>query len=305
MRASRAALVVVGVGAVGAVGAAYRSARRVAHDHVRENLDRRRPRPPAPGAVRLSVVVPAYREPHIGDAVVAIRAALRDVAADGGLEVVVVDDGSHDGTAERAELAGADVVVRQPVNRGKGAAVRAGVLASSGRTVAFTDADLSYSPDQVLGLLEQVEAGWDVVAGSRRHNDTTTLVRAGRLREVGGRGINLLTRAVLLGGYHDTQCGLKAFRSDAATLIFSHSHIDGFAFDVEVFLLVERYGLSLAEVPVRLASSSRSSVRVARDAVRLVRDLFRVRTWAAMGVYDLRPGEPVPLELPVHGEVPG
>lgn len=292
-------LAVVGAGvAGGALMAAYVSARRVAHDHVRDQLDQRRPRPTPPGAVRCSVIVPAYREPNIGGAVAGIRAALAELDEQGELEIVVVDDGSHDGTAERAELAGADLVLRQPVNRGKGAAVRAGMLAAHGRTLVFTDADLSYQPDQVLGLLDKVEAGWDVVVGSRRHNDTTTLVRARRLREVGGRAINLLTRAVLLGNHHDTQCGLKAFRSDAARLVFSHSHIDGFAFDVEVFLLVERYGLSLAEVPVRLSNSQRSSVRVVRDAVRLVRDLFRVRAWVAMGVYDLRPGEPVPLELP-------
>lgn len=281
-----------------AAGVLWRACRRGAHVQVREQLDRRRSRPTAPGDRRLTVVLPAFREPHIGDAVLAVRAALAEVDADGGAEIVVVDDGSHDGTAERAELAGADLVLRQPVNRGKGAAVRAGVLASRGRTVVFTDADLSYAPDQILGLLHEVEDGWDVVVGSRRHTDTTTLVRARRLRELGGRGINLLTRAVLLGGYHDTQCGLKAFRSDAARLVFGHSHVDGFAFDVEVFLLVERYGLSLVEAPVRVTNSQRSSVRVARDALRLVRDLFRIRTWAAIGVYDLAPGDAVPLEFP-------
>ena len=134
----------------------------------------------------------------------------------GGLEVVVVDDGSTDGTARRGPLAGADQVIVLPVNRGKGAAVRAGMLAARGRTLAFTDADLSYSPDHLVDLLEQVESGWDVVVGSRRHDDTTTLVRARRVREIGGRAINLLTRLVLLGKYRDTQCGLKAFRSDVA-----------------------------------------------------------------------------------------
>src|SRR5206468_157161 len=110
---------------------------------------------------------------------------LEKIHVNGGVEIIVVDDGSHDETAERAELAGADQVIRQPVNRGKGAAIRVGVLAANGRTIAFTDADLSYSPDQIIGLMHQVETGWDVVAGSRRHTDTTTLVKAGRLREIG------------------------------------------------------------------------------------------------------------------------
>ena len=255
---------------------------------VRADLERRRDRPPAPGDQRLSVVIPAFDEaPRIGDSVAEVRRALDTVAAYGGLEVVVVDDGSNDDTAGAATAAGADVVVRHEVNQGKGAAVRTGVLAASGRTVVFTDADLAYSPDQIPGLVALVEDGWDAVVGSRRHTDTTTLVRARRLREIGGRAINLLTRAVLLGQYRDTQCGLKAFRSDAARLIFSRSRVDGFAFDVELFHLIERYHLSLAEVPVAVANSSRSSVHVVRDALRLVRDLFLVRQWATEGRYDL------------------
>jgi glycosyltransferase involved in cell wall biosynthesis len=225
-------------------------------------------------------------EGRIGVSVKRLFADLDTVAAYGGLEVLVIDDGSTDGTVAEAEAAGATVVAH-PENRGKGAAVRTGVLAARGRTVAFTDADLAYAPDQIPGLVDLVELGWDVVVGSRRHTDTTTLVRARRLREVGGRGINLLTRAILLGQYRDTQCGLKAFRSDVARLIFAHTRVDGFAFDVEVFHLVERYHLSLAEVPVRVENSSSSTVRVVRDALRLVRDLFRVRQWSAEGRYDL------------------
>ena len=203
------------------------------------------------------------------------------------LEIIVVDDGSPDDTAARARDAGADIVVRHDRNLGKGAAIRSGVLVANGRSIVFTDADLSYSPDQIPAIVETIERGWDVVVGSRRHLDTTTLVRAGRLREIGGRAINLLTRAVLLGHYRDTQCGLKGFRSDVARLIFSHSFVDGFAFDVEVFHLVERYHLSLTEVPVRVANSSRSTVRVVRDAMRLIRDLFLVRRWSVEGRYDL------------------
>ena len=194
-------------------------------------------------------------------------------------------------TRPSARAAGADQVLVLPANRGKGAAVRAGMLAAHGRAVAFTDADLSYPPDQLLRLLAEVESGWDVVVGSRRHVETTTLVKNRRLREVSGRLFNTLTVAVLLGQYRDTQCGLKAFRADAARLLFSHAHVDGFAFDVELFHLTERYRLSLAEVPVELANSTTSSVRVGVDAVRMLRDLFRVRRWAAAGRYDLDPAD--------------
>lgn len=260
--------------------------RRRRHDELRTDLDRRRSRGPAPGDTRLTVVVPAYKEERIADTVRRLREGLEKVAADGGVEIIVVDDGSHDGTAELAEAGGADVVIRQPVNRGKGSAVRTGMLAASGRTVAFTDADLSYSPDQIAALLHEVEDGWDVVVGSRRHTDTVALVREHRLREVGSRGINVLTKVVLLGEHRDTQCGLKAFRSDVARLIFSHSHVEGFAFDVEVFHLVESYKLSLREVPVRVENQTRSTVHVVRDAFRLIRDLFRIRSWDLQGVYE-------------------
>ena len=265
---------------------------------VQRDLAERRPRPAAPGDVRLSVVVPAYDEAgRIAATIGRIRAELAEVAEGGGLEVIVVDDGSPDATAAAARAAGADQVIVQPVNRGKGAAVRAGMLAARGRTIAFTDADLAYPPRQILRLLAEVEAGWDVVVGSRRHTDTTTLVRARRLREVGGRVINLCTQAVLLGQHRDTQCGLKAFRSDVARLLFTKSRIDGFAFDVEVFHLVERYRLSLAEVPVSVENTTRSTVRIARDAARLVRDLVRIRRDAGRGAYDPGAGELEALEL--------
>jgi putative flippase GtrA len=272
--------------------------RWVLFEGVRQRQEHRLGRQPAPGSRRLSVVVPAYRErERIEETVRRLRLALASAACDGGvedgIEIVVVDDGSGDGTAEAARRAaerpgppGVEVVVlAQPVNRGKGAAVRVGVLASRGRTVAFTDADLAYAPSQLLELLAAIEDGWDVVVGSRHHRATTTVARAPRLREVGSRVINVCTLALLLGQYRDTQCGLKAFRSDVARLLFGQTRIDGFAFDIELFHLAERYELSLVEVPVQVQNSERSTVKVARDAARLVRDLVRIRGFAKRGCY--------------------
>jgi putative flippase GtrA len=268
-------------------------------------------RPEPPGDRRLSVIVPAYDEAdRIGGTVSRLATGLAEVAASGGMEIVVVDDGSHDATADAALAAGADQVVVQPVNRGKGAAVRAGVLAARGRTVAFTDADLAYGPDQVLRVLAAVEDGWDLAIGDRRHPDTETLVPPSRLRAIGSRAINWLGYAVLLGSYRDTQSGLKAFRSDVARFLFARSRVDGFAFDVELLHLAERHQLSIAEVPVEVTNSARSTVRAARDALRQAADLFRIRHWSAEGAYeadgDLPPtlaagGEPVPGRSgPVH-----
>jgi glycosyltransferase involved in cell wall biosynthesis len=212
---------------------------------------------------------------------VAVREALADVAP----EIVVVDDGSTDGTAAAAAAAGARVVQLEG-NRGKGAAVRAGMLAASGRTVAFTDADLAYPPDLLRDLLVAVEDGWDVAVGSRWHRDSRALARPSLLRRVSSRLFNLLTATVLLGQYRDTQCGCKAFRSDVARLLFGHTRLDGFAFDVEVLHLVERYRLSLTEVPVQVTDGGSSTVRVASAALRMIRDLFRIRRWGSEGAYE-------------------
>ena len=176
---------------------------------IRRTLHEKVVRAPASGTERATVIVPALdEEARIGGTVAAIRAALTALAADGGLEVIVVDDGSTDATADAALASGADQVVVLPENRGKGAAIRAGVAAARGRTIAFTDADLAYSPDQLLRVIGEVESGWDVAVGSRRHPDTEQVEGAGRLRDLGSRAVNLLAMGVLLSHPHDTQCGL-------------------------------------------------------------------------------------------------
>jgi glycosyltransferase involved in cell wall biosynthesis len=248
------------------------------------------------------VVVPAFREAdRIGGTVRRLHQALADIvtapAAEGGLEVIVVDDGSSDATADAALAAGAEQVVVQPRNRGKGAAVRAGVMAARGRTVVFTDADLAYQPDQVRRILAAVEDGWDVAIGDRRHPEARTVAPAPRLRVLGSRVINWLGYLVLLGSHRDTQSGLKGFRSDVARFVFARTRIDGFAFDIEVLHLVERHQLSLVEVPVEVSHTGRSTVRAFRDAARLVVDLARIRRWSAEGGYEASGGA-----LPVVGE---
>ena len=276
-----------------AVAAAVRLGlyRAVLLSATRRTIRERIARPPAPGALRATVVLPALDEAaRIAATIAAVRAALADVAAAGGVEIVVVDDGSSDGTADAALAAGADQVVVLPHNRGKGAAVRAGVAAARGRTIAFTDADLSYSPDQLAAVIGAVEDGWDVAVGNRRHPGTTTVRCAGELRDLGSLAINLVTMAVLLSRPHDTQCGLKAFRSDVAAALFGLARVDRFAFDIELLHLVERHELSLTEVPVRLVSADRSTVHVVRDGLRLLRDVWRIRHWSATGAYELPEG---------------
>jgi glycosyltransferase involved in cell wall biosynthesis len=245
-------------------------------------------------APRLSVVVPAVDEAErIGDAVAQLRTALAPLEAEG-IELVVVDDGSSDGTADAARAAGADQVLRHERNRGKGAAVRTGVAATAGRCVAYTDADLAYPPAQLLAMLQRVEVGAEVVLGNRRDPASTTVVAPSTLRDLGGRAINLLTRSVLDGGWADTQGGLKAFDGATGRALLAATEVEGFAFDVEVLAVAESWGLRIVEVPVTVSHSDTSTVRVVADAARLVGDLVAIRRRLRSGTYTRATEPPAP-----------
>ena len=236
---------------------------------------------------RISLIIPTYEEAdRIAETLFTVDLELRSsLQKSDDMEVIVVDDGSEDATSEIARQAGADVVIRLEENKGKGAAIRAGVQEANGSVVVFTDADLAYNPRQVLKLAAFVESGYDMVVGSRQHVETKNLVRAGRFREIGGRLINVATSALLLGHYRDTQCGLKAFKSQVAKSLFAAGTLDGFSFDVELFHLAERWDLSLMEVPVEVENSQRSSVSAFSDGIFLLLDLIRIRQRARSGTY--------------------
>ncbi len=279
------------VGAVG-VAAAVRwfVYRWILFTQVRRDLAERVDRPASTGRFRLSLVLPAYNEgPRVAETIAAMRSRLvEEMSSTAELEIIVVDDGSSDDTADIAEIAGARTI-RLGRNEGKGAAVRAGVLAAEGRSVVFTDADMAYSPSLVLEVLRQLEEGWDLVVGSRRHEQATALVQARRLRELGGRMVNRLTHLVLLGHFRDTQCGIKGLRADVGKTVFERTRIDGFAFDVELFLIAEQDQLSLKEIPVSVENRAGSSVRLVTDSMALVADLVRIRRWVGGGAYQPTP----------------
>lgn len=237
-------------------------------------------------APRLSVVVPAYEcADQIGATIGRLVEELEAVVGRGGLEVVVVDDGSADGTGAAAVAVGAHVVLRQPRNRGKGAAVRTGVLAARGAVVAFTDADLAYEPSLLLRLVEAIDGGAAIAIGSRTAGGSASVARP--IRALGSRVVNLVARLAVRAPFGDTQCGLKAFRHDVARPIFERCRIDGFAMDIEVLHLAERSGLAVVEVPVTPRATERSTVRLGLDTIRLLLDVARIRWASARGAYDL------------------
>ncbi len=261
---------------------------------IRRELSVRINRPLAEGSVRLTVVIPAYNEQErIGQTIDTLAAHLgqltmsnesSELAASQDYELIVVDDCSTDDTAAIAESR-AVTVVRQPNNLGKGAAVRAGVAASTGRAVIFTDADLAYPPALIDEVLVEIEQGWDMVVGSRRHKQTSTVREQRNVRKLGGWFVNRFTHLVLLGHFRDTQCGLKGFRGDVGRTVFARCLIDGFAFDVELFAIAEQDQLSLKEIPVVVQNRAGSSVSLIGDTAALIRDLIRIRRWVGAGRY--------------------
>jgi dolichyl-phosphate beta-glucosyltransferase len=233
-------------------------------------------------AIRLSVVIPAY------NAAARIAATLATVAGDldarpFASEIIVVDDGSCDGTGEaaRAALAGrpAAKVLRRDRNSGKGATVREGVLAAAGEIILFLDDDLSTPVGELDKALSAFEAGADIVIGSRAHPDSEIRVRQRRPREWMGKIFNVLVRLFVLPGERcrDTQCGFKAFRRAAARDIFARLRTTGFGFDVEVLALARERGYRIAEIPVVWCDARPSRVRIIGGSWGMLKELWCIR----------------------------
>jgi dolichyl-phosphate beta-glucosyltransferase len=226
-------------------------------------------------------VVPAYNEEARLGASLKRMVAYFDTQSYS-VEILVVDDGSTDATVSVAEqVASCRPQVRilsYPDNRGKGHAVRYGMLRARGDRVLFCDADLATPIEEIERLLAKLDSGFDLAIGSRDVAGSELLKRQSALREFGGRCFNKLVQLLAVPGIHDTQCGFKLFSRNAATIIFEQCRIDHFAFDVEVlYLAIRVFGLSVAEVPVRWAHQEGSKVRFARDACRMIKTLFVIR----------------------------
>ena len=232
--------------------------------------------------MQLSVVVPAYNEARrIGSSLQRVWEYLEARCGAGDFEIIVVDDGSDDSTStvveEFAARAPEVTLIRLPRNRGKGAAVRAGMMAANGEAVLFSDADLSTPIEEAEKALQLLVEGNDVVIGSRALAGSRILVRQPRLRESLGRLFNLLLRAFLRIPFRDTQCGFKLFRREAAHAIFQRARIDGFAFDVEAILIAQQLGYVITEMPVRWLNDPESKVTLLRHPAQMLADLWRIR----------------------------
>jgi glycosyltransferase involved in cell wall biosynthesis len=230
-----------------------------------------------------SVVIPCFNEAaRIGDTIRATLDYLLQTSP--GSELIVVNDGSTDATSTitRETLAGAKIETRlleNFPNRGKGAAVRKGLLAAQKPIGLFFDADLSTPLEETPKVIEPIANNdVDLAFGSRALDRSLIGHRQPWQRETAGRIFNLLARVTTGLPFWDTQCGFKAFRLDVCRPILEIVRIDGFAFDVELLLLAHRAGLRLREIPVRWNHSEGSKVRFVRDSLRMLREIIALRT---------------------------
>ncbi len=228
-----------------------------------------------------SLVIPMFNEAsRIGASLVALVQSPLNVAE---IEFVLVDDGSTDGTAELAEKLAADAglpvrVVRLGVNRGKGAAVRAGMLQATGLTRAYVDADLSVSLEDIDACFAQLEAGSaEVVFATRAHSNSDMRSTQPPHRVLSGRAFNFFLRRLGLTDDRDTQCGLKGFTAPAAEALFGALVTTGFAFDVELLARASRSGYTMAPMAVTWNHADGSRVRPLCDGLDMAWAALKVR----------------------------
>ncbi|MDP3920110.1 MAG: glycosyltransferase family 2 protein [Candidatus Omnitrophota bacterium] len=231
------------------------------------------------GDTHLSVIIPAFNEEsRISETLAEIMVFLKKQPYPA--EILVCDDGSRDGTVAVARERLGDFphrILRSEKNRGKGDAVKRGMLAASGTFLLFSDADLSTPITEVTGFLESLESGYDVVIGSRALDNSNIEVHQERHREWMGKIFNRIARLFTFKGIRDSQCGFKCFKRDVARDLFSLQRMEGFSFDVEIVYLAQRRGYRIREAPVTWRHSAATRVSLLSDPFRMFLDVLRIR----------------------------
>ena len=244
----------------------------------------------------LSVVIPAYNE---ATRIVATLDAVAGYlsAEPFSWEIVVVDDGSSDGTARLVRSWSRDdsrVRVESIPHAGKGWAVRSGMLAAHGRLRFMCDADLAMPISNLDNFLKRIDDGYEVVIGSREAEGARRFDEPA-LRHVMGRVFNWSVKAIAVPGIQDTQCGFKCFRAAAAEDLFRLQRVPGFGFDVEILHLAFKRGYRVHELPIDWRYQPQSKVRPAVDSFQMLKDALMVRWRSIRGAYDSAP-TPKPRE---------
>ncbi len=238
---------------------------------------------------QLSIVIPAYNESARIEAT--LRRVMSCVAERGwDAEVLVVDDGSADGTAEIVERwmeAHPRLhLVQNPGNRGKGYSVRNGLLQAAGDIVMFTDADLSAPMEEAERLIAAIADGADVAIGSRWIDRSRQTIHQPLYRQIFGRCFNWITRTVMGLPFKDTQCGFKAFRREVAQVIFRLQTIERWGFDPEILFIARKLKYTIREVPVTWGHDERSRMSYLKDGTKMLEDMAVIRANSLAGRYD-------------------
>ncbi len=255
-------------------------------------------------AITHSIVIPAYNEGRrLGATLEKVLAYVRAQGWDA--EVIVVNDGSRDDTAEIVRgFAARNSAVRlleNPGNRGKGYSVRNGILQARGEVVVFSDADLSSPIEEMPKLLEALTGGADIAIGSRWLRAELQTQRQSLHRQLFGRVFNLLMRIILGLKFKDTQCGFKAFTRRAARTILPLERIDRWGFDPEILFLARKFGFRVQEVPVVWGHSGGTRIHPLIDGARMFQEMLRIRWYDLTGKYDGGPTMTAQAPKPLPG----
>jgi len=237
----------------------------------------------------LSIVIPAYNESaRIEQTLDRVMTCIDAQGWDA--EVLVVDDGSRDGTAEIVALWMKVFprlhLVQNPGNRGKGYSVRNGLLQAAGEVVMFTDADLSAPMEEAERLIAAINAGADVAIGSRWMDRTRQTIQQPLYRQFFGRCFNWITRTIMGLPFKDTQCGFKAFRRPVAQVIFRLQRIERWGFDPEILFIARKLRYSIREVPVTWGHDERSRISYLKDGLKMLEEMAFIRYNSLFGRYD-------------------
>jgi len=229
----------------------------------------------------ISIIIAAYNEEkRISPSLFKVKDYLIGLNMD--YEIIVVDDGSTDRTGEVVKDLTPDILnlklIGYEINRGKGHALRKGVLASRGEAVLLTDADLSTPIEELSKLLPLIyDNKCDVAIGSRALALSEIIEKQPWWRQSMGKLFNKIVKVLIVDDFRDTQCGFKVFSGDAARNLFSQAQIDRFAYDVEILALAKKKGYRILEVPIRWINSPESKVNPLRDSLQMLCDLLRIR----------------------------
>jgi dolichyl-phosphate beta-glucosyltransferase len=241
-----------------------------------------------PEPLELSVVIPAYNEERRLPAYIVEILAYLDVQPFS-FEVIIVDDGSQDSTVEMVERFTAENskvhLIRLQQNRGKGYAVKTGMLKACGKLRLFADADGATPITELAGLKKAIDAGADVAVASRALRDDSHTVKTKFHRKLMGTVFNFIVRTLTVKGINDTQCGFKLFSAEAANSAFPLQRIQDFGFDVEVLYICQKKRYRIVEVPVNWTDIPGSKVKLLRDSLRMFKDVVKIRVNDWRGAY--------------------